>query len=102
MTPLLSTTGIGEDPATGKAQGDNRGRYSNPEFDKLLVTAKATKDDAARAALYKQAEKLAVDTDQGVIPLWQRTQYRLVNSKKFKNIKMDFYEDPTLAEISLK
>lgn len=102
MTPLLSTTGIGEDPATGKAQGDNRGRYSNPEFDKMLVTAKATKDDAQRAALYKQAEKLAVDTDQGVIPLWQRTQYRLVNSKKFKNIKMDFYEDPTLAEISLK
>ncbi|MFF9346179.1 ABC transporter substrate-binding protein [Streptomyces sp. NPDC014734] len=102
LAPLLSTGGIGEDPSTGKAQGDNRGRYSNKEFDKLLDQARAEKDATKRADLYKQAEKLAVDTEQGVIPLWQRTQYRLVNTKKFSNFKMDFFEDPALAEITLK
>ncbi|GGU72692.1 peptide ABC transporter substrate-binding protein [Streptomyces litmocidini] len=102
LAPLLSTAGIGEDPATGKAQGDNRSRYSNPKFDELLDQARQEKDAAKRAELYKQAEKLAIDTDQAVVPLWQRTQYRLVNTKKFDGIKMDFFEDPTLAEISLK
>ncbi|WP_406383693.1 ABC transporter substrate-binding protein [Streptomyces sp. NBC_01618] len=102
LSPLLSTAGIGEDKATGKAQGDNRGRHSNPAFDKLLDQARSEKDAAKRADLYKQAEKIAIDTDQGVIPLWQRSGYRLVNNKKFNNIKMDFFEDPTLAEISAK
>ncbi|WP_258024573.1 peptide ABC transporter substrate-binding protein [Streptomyces bambusae] len=102
LFPLLATGSINEDPATGKAQGDNRGRYSNPEYDKLLDQARATKDAAARAALYKQAEKLAVDTDQALIPLWKRTQYRLANTAKFNNVQMDFFEDPNLAEISAK
>ncbi|MFF3729589.1 ABC transporter substrate-binding protein [Streptomyces sp. NPDC002476] len=102
LAPLLSTDGIGEDPSTGKAQGDNRGRYSNPKFDKLLDQARSEKDAAKRASLYQQAEKIALDEDQGVIPLWQRTQYRLVNTKKFGNFKMNFFEDPDLAEITLK
>ncbi|MFE7427394.1 MULTISPECIES: peptide ABC transporter substrate-binding protein [unclassified Streptomyces] len=102
LAPLLSTAGIGEDPSTGKAQGDNRGRYSNPKFDKLLDQARSEKDAAKRADLYKQAEKIALDEDQGVIPLWQRSQYRLVNTKKFANFKMNFFEDPDLAEITLK
>lgn len=102
LAPLLSTDGIGEDPSTGKAQGDNRGRYSNKDFDKLLDQARSEKDAAKRADLYKQAEKIALDEDQGVIPLWQRSQYRLVNTKKFGNFKMNFFEDPDLAEITLK
>lgn len=102
LFPLLGSGSINEDPATGKAQGDNRGRYNSPEFDKLLDQARATKDAAARANIYKQAEKLAVDTDQGLIPLWKRTQFRLANTTKFANVKMDFFEDPNLAEITLK
>ena len=37
-----------------------------------------------------------------LIPLWNRTQLRLANTKKFNNVEMDFHEDPTLAEISMK
>jgi oligopeptide transport system substrate-binding protein len=40
--------------------------------------------------------------DMALIPLWNRTQLRLANTKKFADIKMDFHEDPNLAEISLK
>ncbi|MEU9300535.1 peptide ABC transporter substrate-binding protein [Streptomyces sp. NPDC048269] len=102
LFPLLATGSINEDPETGKAQGDNRGRYSNPKFDELITQARSTKDAAARAKIYKEAEKLAVDTDQALIPTWKRTQYRLANTEKFTNVKMDFFEDPNLAEIAAK
>ncbi|MFE9535970.1 ABC transporter substrate-binding protein [Streptomyces sp. NPDC006691] len=102
LYPLLDSGSINADPQTGKALGDNRGRYSNPQFDQLIVQARGTKDPAARAKIYQQAEKLAVDTDQALIPLWKRTQLRLANTVKFNNVKMDFFENPDLAEISSK
>ncbi|GAA0376627.1 ABC transporter substrate-binding protein [Streptomyces olivoreticuli] len=101
LSPLLSTSGINPD-ASGKALGDNRGRYSNPKFDEMLVKARETKDPAERAKIYQDAEKLAIDEDQALIPLWKRTQYRLANTKKYDGVKMDFFEDPNLAEISPK
>ncbi|WP_055492376.1 ABC transporter substrate-binding protein [Streptomyces sp. TP-A0356] len=100
LYPLLDTASINKD-ASGKVTGDNRARYSNKAFDDLVAKARATKDQAGRNALYKQAEKVALD-DQALIPLWNRTQLRLANTKKFANIKLDFHEDPNLAEISLK
>jgi oligopeptide transport system substrate-binding protein len=48
--------------------GNNYGRYSNPEFDRLLDEAAAEADLAKRAALLGQAEKLAMD-EFGAIPL---------------------------------
>ena len=86
-------------PAT--VTGDNRGRYSNPKFDELLAKARATEDGAARTEIYKEAEKIAMD-DVALIPLWNRHQLRLANTKKFANLQMDFHEDPNLAQISLK
>ncbi|WNM30031.1 ABC transporter substrate-binding protein [Streptomyces sp. Li-HN-5-11] len=100
LYPLLDTASINKD-SSGKVQGDNRARYSNKTFDDLLAKARATSDDTARNAIYKQAEKVALD-DMALIPLWNRTQLRLANTKKFANIKMDFHEDPNLPEISLK
>ncbi|MFF2651166.1 ABC transporter substrate-binding protein [Streptomyces sp. NPDC058045] len=100
LYPLLDTASINKDDA-GKVTGDNRGRYSNKKFDALLSKARGTKDQAARNAIYKEAEKLALD-EQALIPLWNRTQLRLANTKKFTNMKMDFHEDPNLAELSLK
>lgn len=100
LFPLLDTASINKD-ASGKVTGDNRGRYSNKAFDALLAKARATEDEAGRNALYKQAEKLAMD-DMALIPLWNRTQLRLANTKKFADLKMDFHEDPNLAEVSMK
>ncbi|WP_432138691.1 MULTISPECIES: peptide ABC transporter substrate-binding protein [unclassified Streptomyces] len=100
LFPLLATASINKDE-NGKVTGDNRGRYSNKQFDALLAKARATESEAGRNDLYKQAEKIAMD-DLALIPLWNRTQLRLANTKKFADIKMDFHEDPNLAEISLK
>ena len=55
------------DPARGFGVA-NRGRYSNPPMDALLVQALGTADDEAREPLIQQATRLAMD-DVGVIPI---------------------------------
>lgn len=101
LAPILSTGAIGAS-ASQPVVGDNRGRYSNAEFDKLVDQARATPDESTRLSLYQQAEKIAIGQDLALIPLWNRTQNRLANSAKFTNLRMDFYENPDLAVISLK
>ncbi|WP_133771903.1 ABC transporter substrate-binding protein [Enterovirga rhinocerotis] len=54
-------------PATGMGP-TNRGRYSNPEVDALIVKARGTVDDKAREDLLRQASRLAM-RDYAVIPL---------------------------------
>lgn len=102
LTPLLATRSIGAESPSAPALGDNRGRYSNPEFDRLLTQAAATKDEARRADLYKQAEKIAIGDDQALIPVFERQQYRLINTERYANVGMDFWENPTLDTITLK
>jgi peptide/nickel transport system substrate-binding protein len=46
----------------------NRGRYSNPEVDKLINQALATVDDAKRQDLLARATEVAIE-DVGIIPL---------------------------------
>ena len=46
----------------------NRGRYSNPEVDRLINEALATVDDARRQDLLARATELAIE-DVGIIPL---------------------------------
>jgi oligopeptide transport system substrate-binding protein len=101
LTPLLSTDAIGAGP-TEPTTGDNRGRYSNSEFDDLLKEAKANPDEAARTKLYQEAETIAIGDDLALIPLWNRTQHRLANTDKFINLRMDFSENPDLTVISIK
>jgi oligopeptide transport system substrate-binding protein len=102
LTPLLATSSIGAASPSDPATGDNKGRYSNPEFDRLVAQAAATPDETARNDLYKQAEKIAIGDDLALIPLWARQQFRLANTEKFGNVNMDFFENPTLGTITLK
>ena len=102
LAPLLSTKAIGAAGPDDVANGDNRGRYSNPQFDALIARAAATPDAAARTDLYKQAEKIAIGDDLALIPLWVRQQQRLANTAAFGNVRMDFWENPTLDQITLK
>jgi oligopeptide transport system substrate-binding protein len=101
LSPLLSTDAIGA-KADQPTTGDNRGRYSNTEFDKLIEEGRATKDAGDRIKKYQEAEKIAIGDDMAVIPLWNRTQHRLANTEKFINMRMDFSENPDLYEISTK
>jgi peptide/nickel transport system substrate-binding protein len=46
----------------------NRGRYSNPQVDKLINDALATNEDGKRAELLARATEIAIE-DVGIIPL---------------------------------
>jgi peptide/nickel transport system substrate-binding protein len=46
----------------------NRGRYSNPELDKVIAKALVTVDDAKREKLLQKATEIAIG-DLGIIPL---------------------------------
>jgi ABC-type oligopeptide transport system substrate-binding subunit len=94
LFPLLSKKSL--------PPGDNRGRYDNPKFDDLLTQARRTPDDAQRASLIKQAEKIAIGDDAALLPMWYRDQYRAFDSAKWTGVDLDFFENPTLATISLK
>jgi len=102
LEPLLSCASIGTEDPNQPAVGDDRGRYCNKDFDALLKKAVSTKDEGERNKIYQQAEKLAIDTDQALIPTWFRQQFRLINTQKFVNVGMNFFEEPTLSIISLK
>lgn len=49
--------------------GTNRGRYSNPAIDSLLIEALHTIDDDRRHALLRDASRLALD-DHAILPLY--------------------------------
>jgi peptide/nickel transport system substrate-binding protein len=55
------------DPKTGMGH-TNRGRYSNPEVDALIMEAQRTVDDAKREEVLRKASKLAM-ADVPLIPL---------------------------------
>lgn len=55
------------DPGT-RAGASNRGRYSNLEFDRLLIQAMRTPQDAAREELLGRATRIAM-ADHAIIPL---------------------------------
>ncbi|MGY5799804.1 ABC transporter substrate-binding protein [Rhizobium sp. LEGMi12c] len=62
LGPILETFG-------DKAGQGNRGRYSNPEFDKALNEARSTLDDGKREELLRKATEIAMN-DLGVIPIF--------------------------------
>jgi peptide/nickel transport system substrate-binding protein len=66
----------------------NRGRYSNPEFDKLVDEALATVDDPKREALLGRASEMAMN-DVGIIP----SHYQLNTWAVRKPIKMEARAD---------
>ena len=49
--------------------GTNRGRYSNPAVDALLIEALRTIDDERRRTLLQEASRLALD-DYALLPLY--------------------------------
>ena len=56
---------------------NNYGRYSNPEFDQLMLDAEVTSDLNKRAELLRQAEALVM-RDQPVIPIYHYVSKNLV------------------------
>lgn len=65
----------------------NRGRYSNPELDKILNEAANTYDHAQAAPLYAKAQDI-VSRDVPVFPLWYQANM-VIAKKSVGNIKID-------------
>jgi len=67
-------------------QGRNRGRYRNPEMDRLLRAALVESDETRRRELYRQADKLAQE-DLPFLPLWHNNTVAIV-SKRFAGFRL--------------
>ncbi len=50
---------------------NNSGRYDSATYDKLVQDAEATTDPSERWELFKQAEKVLVQDDFGIVPVFQ-------------------------------
>ena len=59
---------------------NNYGRYSNPEFDRLMMEAEKTADLKKRADLMRKAEALAM-ADQPIIPIYYYVSKNLVSKR---------------------
>lgn len=66
--------------------GRNRGYYSNPQFDKLVVNAFKEPNSETRKNLYKQAQEI-IFKDQPTIPLWYEKQVAITH-QRVKNYKL--------------
>ena len=78
MYPLLDSKSI---------DGDNLERYNSTKFDDLVSKARATADPKAAAALYAQAEKLALGEDVVILPIVNRAS-NIVFSPRVKNVSI--------------
>jgi len=67
-TPALRSTLATFDAARGLGSV-NRGRYSNPAYDELLVAAMRELDSGKRERMLQQAAELAIGQDVAVVPL---------------------------------
>ena len=59
------------------SHGNNDGKYSNPEFDRLMAESRLVSDDTARNSLYAQAEEILA-VDMPIAPIYQYVKARLV------------------------
>ncbi len=58
----------------------NYGKFSNPEFDKLMEAADLEKDKEKRALMMKQAEAIVLK-ENGFMPMWFLTNRNLVSPR---------------------
>ncbi|MCW2913115.1 MAG: hypothetical protein JWN52_1183 [Actinomycetia bacterium] len=91
---------LGSDRISG-ATGTNLSGWHNSRFDALIKSAESTKDATARLQAAQQAEKVALD-DLALIPLWNYSEIRLANTKKFTGLQQDYDGEPTLATAAVK
>ncbi len=69
--------------------GNNDAKYSNPAYDKLITDAKSTQDNAKRMTDMSQAEKILVEDDMAIMPIYYYTSISLVKPN-LKGIVVDF------------
>ncbi len=64
--------------------GNNDGRYSNAEYDKLVHQAATMQAGDARNKVLEQAEKIAIADDQTLMPLYYYVSQNLIDTNKWE------------------
>ncbi len=97
LRPLLHSESI---PSDANPEGRNYGRYANPAVDELLDEAAAELDPGHRAALFRQAERLALNVDQALAPV---VTYRraAVAAGRVQGLRLSPFGAVNLGEVSL-
>jgi len=65
----------------GTGGSNNHTGYSSAKFDDLVKRAGAEPDEKKRLALYDEAQKVAIDEDLGLAPIYNREVFILVKPK---------------------
>ncbi|MBI3535606.1 MAG: peptide ABC transporter substrate-binding protein, partial [Deltaproteobacteria bacterium] len=79
---------------------NNRGKYSNPAYDKLIREAQATADPKKRMNAMAQAEKIGLD-DLVVIPTYERTVVYLEHPWIKDVVRHSIGPDPDFTWVSV-
>jgi len=93
LRSLLGTV----DPAQGMG-ASNRARYSNPEFDSLVLEALRTVDDGKRASLLERATDLAIGQDVATIPIHH--QHGVWAARKPYQVQPRSYEGTLVMDVT--
>ncbi len=70
-----------------KENGRNRSRYSNPEFDRIILEAVDATDKAKAKELYARAEEI-ISRDLPLFPLWYPANM-VISSKRVGNVEIN-------------
>jgi len=60
--------------------GQNFGKFSNPEFDRLVEQAAAMPAGSARFEVLRQAEEVLIDEEQAILPIYHYADIDLVDT----------------------
>ncbi|KHF37439.1 Oligopeptide-binding protein OppA precursor [Paenibacillus sp. P1XP2] len=69
--------------------GNNDIGYSNPEYDKLVREAKQSLDNKERMELMVKAERILIEQDQAILPIYYYTNVAL-KKPNLKNVYVDY------------
>ncbi|MCW7991435.1 peptide ABC transporter substrate-binding protein, partial [Streptomyces platensis subsp. clarensis] len=83
---------------TGASSND--GKYTNPEFDKLVNQANAETDTTKAVGLFQQAETV-LKNDMGAIPLWYQNG-SAGYSDRVENVMLNPFSVPVYDQIKVK
>lgn len=88
LRPLLHSGAVPAGAGDTEGLRQNWGRYRAADVDALLDRARATAPEPVRAALYRQAARLALERDQAVVPLFAY-RHRLARARGVSGLAPD-------------
>ena len=80
---------------------NNRSRWKNPKYDKLISAASAEMDKEKRKELYRAAQKILLEEDAPAIPLFTSVHHVLV-SDRVENYPMNVLNNLEYKNTRLK